>query len=292
MNAFRQRLDWERDGGDWPNRVASRFVQACGWRWHVQVAGAGPAMLLIHGTGASTHSWRGLLPLLAERYTVVAPDLPGHGFTDLPSARHLSLPGMAAAVAELMRAMQMQPAFAVGHSAGAAILLRQIVDGAIAPHGIVSLNGALLPFSGAAGRFFSPLAKLIAGTGIVPRLFARRAAEVGTVERLIRGTGSTLDATGVTLYRRLASSEQHVAAALGMVAGWDLDPLVRDLPRVSVPVTLAVGSNDQTIAPSQARRVVQRLPRASVVVLDGLGHLAHEERPDVVASLIVERTGG
>ena len=66
------RLDWQRDGADWPNRASSRMVRAGGLTWHVQVAGSGPVLLLVHGTGASTHSWRDLLPLLATGHTVVA----------------------------------------------------------------------------------------------------------------------------------------------------------------------------------------------------------------------------
>jgi magnesium chelatase accessory protein len=45
-------LVWNRDGGDWPNREASGFVEAAGSRWHVQKMGQGPPLLLIHGTGA------------------------------------------------------------------------------------------------------------------------------------------------------------------------------------------------------------------------------------------------
>jgi magnesium chelatase accessory protein len=93
---------WERDGRDWPNREASRFVRAAGLRWHVQVMGQGPALLLAHGTAATTHSWRALAPLLATRFTVVAPDLPGHGFTEAPPAVSLTVPGMACALAELL----------------------------------------------------------------------------------------------------------------------------------------------------------------------------------------------
>ena len=64
-------LAWQREGLDWPHRETSRFVEAGGLRWHVQQMGRGPVALLIHGTGASTHSWRGLLPLLARRCRVV-----------------------------------------------------------------------------------------------------------------------------------------------------------------------------------------------------------------------------
>ena len=70
--------DWARDGRDWPNRSASRFLLAGGLRWHVQVMGGDraprkPVILLLHGMGASTHSWRDLAPILAGRFTVVAP---------------------------------------------------------------------------------------------------------------------------------------------------------------------------------------------------------------------------
>ena len=68
----------------WPNRESSRFVDCDGLRWHVQRAGRGPDLLLLHGTGSATHSWAGLLPRLATRFRVIAPDLPGHGFTPAP----------------------------------------------------------------------------------------------------------------------------------------------------------------------------------------------------------------
>lgn len=77
--------DWNVEGRDWPNRGSSRFVEAGGLRWHVQVMGEGPALLLLHGTGAATHSWRDIAPLLAKTHTVVAMDLPGHGFTAMPA---------------------------------------------------------------------------------------------------------------------------------------------------------------------------------------------------------------
>ena len=84
-------LDWAKDGADWPNRQYSRFVEAAGMRWHVQVMGQGPALLLLHGTGAATHSWRDVMPKLAGHYTVVAIDLPGHAFTQrLDHARNLT----------------------------------------------------------------------------------------------------------------------------------------------------------------------------------------------------------
>jgi magnesium chelatase accessory protein len=278
---------WEIDGRDWPNRIASRFVPAADLRWHVQRMGGGPVLLLVHGTGSATHSWRGLAPLLADRFTVVAPDLPGHGFTQAPPLSVFTLPGMAKALADLLGALDIRPALVVGHSAGAAILARMCLDGWIAPERLVSLNGAFLPFRGVAGQLFSPLAKLIASTSLAPRLFARQAADPAVVERMARDTGSSLDAIGLELYGRLARRPGHVAAALRMMAGWDLRPLERDLPRLKQPLHLVVGSNDRAVRPSQARQVGALVPIADVIRLPGLGHLAHEERPDKVAALIL-----
>jgi magnesium chelatase accessory protein len=281
-------LIWERDGHDWPNRQASRFVRAAGIRWHLQEMGHGPVLLLLHGTGASTHSWRRLAPLLATRFSVVAPDLPGHAFTEMPQAELLSLSGMARALAQLLGTLGQTPAVVAGHSAGAAVLARMTLDHSIDARALICLNGALLPLAGLAGRVFSPIAKFLVTTSLAPRLFAWRAAEEGVVERVIENTGSKLDAAGLALYRRLAASPGHVAAALAMMANWDLAPLERDLPRLRTPSLLVVGANDLSVPPSQAFQVCDLLPSASVSYLRGLGHLAHEEQPDMVATKMIQ----
>lgn len=278
-----QRLDWDRDGADWPNRAASGFVSAGGLRWHVQRMGAGPQILMLHGTGASTHSWRRLLPLLARDHEVVAPDLPGHGFTDPLPARRLSLPGMADAVSALATQLGVRPAIIVGHSAGAAIAIRMTLDGRAAPASIVSLNGALLPiWTGFTAPFFTSVAKLLALNPFAPMLFARRARNPAVVDRLLRGTGSALADEDVRFYRRLAAAPSHVAGALGMMAGWDLKTFERDLGRLKTPLVLVTGENDGMVPADNAFDVRRRTPSARIVMLPGLGHLAHEEAPERV----------
>lgn len=281
-------LNWEVDGPDWPNREASRFVAAGGLRWHVQVSGRGPVALLLHGTGASTHSWRDVNPLLRRRFTVVAPDLPGHGFTERPAATDLSLPRIAASVRQLLDVLDIKPVLGVGHSAGAAILARMCLDGALALRALVSLNGAFLPFRGIPGAVFSPFAKLLAATPWVPQLLAWRAADRAAVQRLIRSTGSTLDAAGVDGYARLVRDPSHIAGVLGMMAAWDLEALDRDLERLDVPVALLVGGRDRTVSPLEAQVIVQRLSRAEVRRLPAYGHLMHEEAPGKVADIVID----
>ncbi len=271
---------------DWPNQAASRFVALGGLTWHVQVAGSGPVLLLVHGTGAATHSWRDMLGRLAERFTVVAPDLPGHGLTRVPGGHALSLPAMARDLGALLGRLGLQPALAVGHSAGAAILARMCLDGIIAPAGLVSLNGAFLPLAGPAGQVFAPLARVLVGLPILPQLFAWRAGNPRVVERLLAGTGSRLDPKGVALYQRLVRNPAHAAAALRMMASWDLAPLVRDLPKLAPPLLLVAGDGDLAIPPADAARVAAVVPGARMVRWPGLGHLAHEEDPGLALRCI------
>jgi len=281
------RLAWSRDGGQWPNHAFSRFVQADGMTWHVQLMGQGNLVLLVHGTGSATHSWRALAPLLAQHFRVLALDLPGHGFTTSPPSHKLSLPGMAHSLQSLLAALQLSPDLAVGHSAGAAVLARMSLDGLIAARGLVSLNGAFLPPEGLAGQVFSPLAKLLAGVPFLPDLFAWRASDRAVVERLIRDTGSSIEPAGVTLYGRLVADPRHAAAALAMMANWDLEPLLRDLPRLGPKLMLVAAGNDRAVPPEAALRVRRLVPGSILATLPGLGHLAHEERPDLTAELVL-----
>ncbi len=279
-------LDWNLDRHAWPHADASRFVRAGGLRWHVQQMGSGPALLMIHGTGASTHSWRGLAPLLAERFTVVAPDLPGHGFTECPPRKHLSLPAMAAAVAALVDALDLQPSVLIGHSAGAAILIRSCLDGRLVPEALIGINAAVLPFRGPASYLFPPLAKLLFLNPLSAHWFARSAADRERMIRVIGGTGSQLDDAGIDYYARLFSSPAHVAATLGMMASWDLQALKRELAALQTPLLLIAADNDQFIPPTQAEQLARMLSGTQLRRLAGLGHLAHEEDAVSVAALI------
>jgi magnesium chelatase accessory protein len=284
-------LDWSREGGHWPNRELSRFVATRGHRWHVQRGGTGPRVLLLHGAGASTHTWRDVIPRLLPECEILALDLPGQGFSS-GAAPRFTLPAMAEDISTLQVVEGFGAEVIVGHSAGAAIGLRMVLDGQAAPAAVVSLNGALTPFRGVAGLLFPPLAKMLALNPLSGTVFARTAGAPGAVRGLIEGTGSRIGAEGVALYERLIRTPSHVSATLAMMARWDLASLLRELGRVAVPVVMAVGLRDLAVPPATAREVVRRLPRGELRVFPELGHLMHEEDPGAVAALIAEVAGG
>lgn len=283
-----KRLNWERDGADWPNRATSRFVEAGGLTWHVQIMGAGPPLLLLHGTGASTHSWRDLAPLLAGQFTVIAPDLPGKGFTSAPGRGGMGLAGMASGLAALLAALDVKPAVLVGHSAGAALALQLVFDGVVEPRLVVGLNGALRPYGGDTPGLMKALAKVIYLNPLAAPIMARVARGPDAVDRLIRNTGSRLDRRGLELYAQLFRNSGHVAATMRMMAEWDLNSLVDRLPELDVPLTLIVGQEDYAVPPGVAREVAERVAKAEVVAMPGLGHLSHEEAPEKTAEAILD----
>ena len=283
-------LAFATDGADWPLREHSRFVDAGGWRWHVQDLGAGPLLLLVHGTGAATHSWRDLAPALARRFRVLSLDLPGHAFTRPLGRADLSLRGMTTALARLLGALDAEPRAVVGHSAGAAILARMSLDRSLSPKTFVSINGAFWPFDGFAAPLFSAAAKLLFLNPLAPRLFAW-AADRASVDKLMRGTGSHIDARGIDLYARLFANPVHVAGTLGMMAHWRLEGLDRKLAGLGCASLFLVGAGDLAVPPGPAKRLAATVPGAAFVSIPGAGHLVHEEKPDAVAQAIFDAFG-
>jgi magnesium chelatase accessory protein len=279
--------DWQREGRDWPNAEASRFLTAGGVRWHVQVMGDGPVALLLHGTGAATHSWRDLAPLLAANFTVVAPDLPGHGFTS--AMRRPTPEAVATAVTALTSSLNLPPALVIGHSAGAAVALTMAERADTQLRGVVGLGGALLPFPGMAGKLFPAMARMLFVNPFMPELLAMRARVPGEIASFLhRSTGSRLDQRGIDLYERLLRTSGHCGGALALMANWDLQPLQTAMPLLQTPVLLLHGERDTTIPPATSSTVASRLPTATTHFLPGLGHLAHEEAPQDHKALILD----
>lgn len=279
MNAARGALSWQNWKSRWPNAAASRFVDAGGLRWHVQVSGAGPVLLLVHGTGGATHSWRDLLPALAATHTVVAPDLPGHAFTERPRDDHaLDLPGMAAGIHELLRVLGVSPRAIVGHSAGTAIALQLCADGFATPDVVVGLNAALAPPAPWAESL-----RIVSGPLTRWDGFAAAASALASLtpfaDTTIASTGTRLPPAQLALYRALLGSPRHVGSVLAMMSQWQLPPLIARLPGIPLPVVLAASPTDRWIAPDETRRAASGLPHLTSVTLAGAGHLAHEADP-------------
>jgi magnesium chelatase accessory protein len=268
---------------DWPHKGASETIEAGGVAWHVQRFGTGPALLLIHGTAASTHSFRSLADQLADDFEVIMVDLPGHGFSSPLDAP--SLPRVAEAMGALIRKLGVSPALVAGHSAGAAVAIRMALDGWIDPSGVIGLAPALKPYGGSADGLASRLAKLVFFNPIAPRVLALQASEK-RVSKLLGSTGSRLDPAGTDYYVRLFKRPEHLAGALRLMANWNLRPLLEDLPQLAPKLTLIVGDRDKATPVRDAEQAARLAPHSEIIRLTGFGHLAHEEAPERAAEII------
>lgn len=289
LNSFYPALDWRDWRDDWPLARFSQFVNVAGLGWHFQKTGQGPVMLLLHGTGASTHTWRDLVPVWAAHFTVVSVDLPGHAFTPTLAPHCLSLRGMAQAVQQLMQALNLTPQVIVGHSAGAAVGAELVLQSPqTALPRLVAINPAWLPMPGLAGWLFAPAAKLVALNPLSAWLMAKQAARGTWVERVLKGTGSDLTPAGVACYKRLLSQPAHVRGVLAMMVGWDLAEWQTRLEQLPSPVLILCGASDATVDPSSTLTLAGRWPQARHEMLAGRGHLVHEEAPAEVAQRVLD----
>ncbi|MDZ7631683.1 MAG: alpha/beta fold hydrolase BchO [Gemmatimonadaceae bacterium] len=282
---------------DWPQVASSFFVTAAGLRWHVQRAGRGPAVLLVHGTAGATHTWRGVWPLLTAWADVIAFDLPGHGFTTGATPDQLSLVGMADAIHDLLRTLGVQPVIAVGHSAGAAVLLQMASSHEVTPQSLIGVNSALVSIN-ALGQMLLPFSRALFDLDPVRAAIAALLRN-GTVPReLLRSTGTPLDPAQEARYVAMLTNEARVGAALRMMSRWDLPALQARFPLITVPVTLVHSSNEPWVPFAELLDVTRTLPMRSVIDMAPAGHLIPDEKPqqlaDVIASTfaaVTSRTG-
>lgn len=273
---------------DWPHRQASRSVVVGELAWHVQVMGQGPTVVLLHGTGASAHSWEEIMPRLAEVATVVAPDLPGHGYTRGARVEELNLPRMAADLQALVEALGVAPPrLIVGHSAGAPLAVRWVLDAGLSETAILGFNPSLVP-PPPSYDWVAPWLNPIATSSPVASLLAAIGGPTGLVNQMLSSTGTELPPARRAYYRRLFSDPAHVRGAMGFMAAANLPALLEAGRTLRAPATWVVGAADAWIPEPRLREVIGRyFPSATVLRWEG-GHLLHEVEPERAAELVRE----
>lgn len=257
----------------------------------MQETGSGPTLLLLHGAGGSTHSFRDIIPLLAETHHVVAIDLPGQGFTKLGARHRCGLNEMAQDIEKLCDQESWQPSAILGHSAGGALALR-LTQTMRSPQGqipkIIGINPALDNFKGLAGVLFPVMAKILAALPYTAQFFSAASANPARIEALIKSTGSSLAPDGLELYRLLVADRNHVDATLLMMAQWNLDQLSESLHTIDAQTIFIVGDQDGAVPPAVSHTAAALMRHATIIEIAGKGHLVHEEAPESVTRHVLQ----
>jgi magnesium chelatase accessory protein len=134
------------------------------------------------------------------------------------------------------------------------------------------------------------MAKMLALNPLTGFLISQGGRSVGQVRSILSSAGTELDEEGLGHYAHLIQRRAHVDGTLAMMAQWSLDDLNRALPGIETPTLFLHGERDGAVAISVAARAAGAMPRAELIALPGIGHLAHEEAPTLVAEAIATFT--
>jgi pimeloyl-ACP methyl ester carboxylesterase len=258
-----------------------------------QIAGEGPVVGLIHGITSTSESWRRLIPRLAERYTVVAPDLLGHGGSAKPRGDY-SLGAYASGIRDLMGVLGFESGTVVGHSLGGGIALQFAYQFPEYCERLVLIS------SGGLGREVHPLlrAASLPGAELVLPLLARdwsvRAGEAisEALGRLGIQAGSDLGEfargyASLTDPGARAAFLRTVRAVIGPM-GQQVSALDRLYLAEDMPTLIVWGTDDPIIPVEHGRAAHELIPGGQLVEIEGAGHWPHLDEPDRLVEAIGE----
>jgi pimeloyl-ACP methyl ester carboxylesterase len=266
-------------------------IELHGRRAVYRIAGSGPPVVLIHGMVNSSRHWEMVARRLARDYTVVAPDLIGHGDSETPRTDY-SLGAHAAAIRDLMVAIGIERATIVGHSVGGGVALQFFYQ--FPQHA----ERLVLVSSGGLGPEVRPLLRSVAvpGFGGVLALASKRRVVDGVASagRRLRErgkrSGSTLEAAAWVL-RPLESADErtafiHTLRGVIDVRGQKVSARDRLYLLESVPTLVVWGERDNTIPIEHGIATHRAIPHSRFETLPRAGHFPHLEDSRGLAAVL------
>jgi pimeloyl-ACP methyl ester carboxylesterase len=258
-----------------------------------RVAGSGPPVVLIHGMLNSSSHWQAVAQQLADRYTVIAPDLIGHGDSAAPRGDY-SLGAHAASIRDLLAAIGVERATIVGHSLGGGVAMQFFYQ---FPQRVERM---VLVSSGGLGREVSPMLRTAALPGmslllsltIHPRLLTALRYSGGRLRERGVGVGVYLQAIARAL-RPLENADAREAFLQTLRAVIDVrGQRVAATDRLdlleSIPTMIVWGGRDHTIPIEHGQLAHAAIPHSSFHTLERAAHFPHLEDPDGLAQLLRE----
>lgn len=259
-------LDWEEI--DKPGSM--EYID--GYGIHYLDQGQGPAVLLVHGFGGHTYSYREMIPRFARDHRTIAVDLKGFGYSQRRADAGLSHTDQARMLAALLDRLGIERAVVVGHSMGGAVAQRfaamypERCDALVLAAAAIGSRfhrrppGALLPLL----RPLLPVLGGITASRLLGAMFYEPPPDMAAIK---------------AEYVRPARIRGSMDGLIAMMRDMARDGEV-DTSRVTMPVLLLYGAHDAIVPLSVAQEIRSRIPHARLVVVERAAHGLLEERPD------------
>jgi len=266
-----------------------QYLVVHGYRRAFRISGSGPALLLLHGLACDSSTWLDVIPTLSKHFTVIAPDLLGHGESDKPDADY-SLGGYANGMRDLLTVLGIDKVTVVGHSFGGGVAMQfayQFPD---------RTERVVLVSTGGLGREVTPLIRFLTVPGSSAAIAALtfrplRPLVGGAMRTLSRGPlQATRDLDEVArIYESLAdpATRRAVQRVTSHVLNWrgqfvtmtDRSYLAR-----LMPVLVVWGRHDMVIPSKHADFAPTQV--SDVHVLNDAGHFPHKDHPEEFCRLV------
>jgi pimeloyl-ACP methyl ester carboxylesterase len=278
---------------DASRRFDRQFRTVHGYRRAFVHAGRGPALLLIHGIGDSSQTWRDVIPVLARNFTVIAPDLLGHGMSDKPRADY-AVAAYACGMRDLLGVLDIEQVTVVGHSLGGGVAMQ------FAYQFPERCQRLVLVSSGGVGRDVNALLRLVATPAadlllplistlparVAGRVFAAVLARAGTkigsdADDLLRGFDILADVTSRSAFlRTLRAVVDHRGQVVTM--------LDRCYLAQGMPTLLIWGARDGVIPVEHANIAHAAMLGSRLEIFENAGHFPHHADPKRFVAVLRE----
>jgi pimeloyl-ACP methyl ester carboxylesterase len=274
-----------------PKSVEVQYLTIHGHKRAFVKVGRGPALLLLHGLGCDHTTWLPVIAALSRRYTVIAPDLLGHGKSAKPRADY-SLGGYANGMRDLLTVLGIDKVTVVGHSFGGGVAMQfayqfpertermvLVAPGGLGPEVTAAIRAVTLPgFSQAMAVLTLPGVRQLTQTTL-RTLAASGVARTRDLDELAEIVGSFRDPQARAAIR-------HVVSAVVDWRGQIVTMVDRAYLTQAMPMCVIWGTDDSVIPARHADIVAELAPGATVEVIPNAGHFPHKDHPQRFVKLL------
>ncbi|WP_020109001.1 alpha/beta fold hydrolase [Nocardia sp. 348MFTsu5.1] len=270
-----------------------QFANLHGYKRAYRMAGSGPALLLLHGIGDNSLAWEPVFNQLSEKYTVIAPDFLGHGFSDRPRADY-SVPAFANGMRDLLTFLDVERVTIIGHSLGGGVAGQfayqypEMVERMV----FVGTGGVTKDVNPILRALSLPFSEYALGAVSLPMVFSTFSAASRTLHEHLPVALFRDNNEIIRVLERMPEkgSAEVFARTLRSAVDWRgqvVTMLDRCYLSAGIPTLIIWGSDDQVIPVQHAHMLHSAMPGSRLIIFDKSGHFPFRDDPDRFVDLVL-----